>query len=86
MINESEIKLLHLSLFVWGEDENLTKAHIRYLEGALIVLAGQSNAVELLNSANSGAKLPESDQAEMALLSKSVFRKSTSIIAAAFIG
>ena len=67
-----------MSLFVWGEDENLTKAHIRYLEGALIVLADQSNAVELLNSANSGAKLPESDQAEVALLSKSVFRKRTS--------
>ncbi len=48
-----------------SKDENLTKAHIRYLEGALIVLAGQSNAVELLNSASSGAKLPESDQAEM---------------------
>ena len=48
-----------------SKDENLTKAHIRYLEGALIVLAGQSNTVELLNNANSGAKLPESDQAEM---------------------
>mgnify|MGYP000035297784 FL=1 len=48
-----------------SKDENLTKAHIRYLEGALIVLADQSNAVELLNSASSGAKLPESDQAEM---------------------
>lgn len=48
-----------------SKDENLTKAHIRYLEGALIVLAGQSNTVELLNNASSGAKLPESDQAEM---------------------
>lgn len=48
-----------------SKDENLTKAHIRYLEGALIVLADQSNTVELLNNANSGAKLPESDQAEM---------------------
>jgi hypothetical protein len=48
-----------------SKDENLTKAHIRYLEGALIILAGQSNTVELLNNASSGAKLPESDQAEM---------------------
>jgi hypothetical protein len=48
-----------------SKDENLTKAHIRYLEGALIILAGQSNTVQLLNSASSGAKLPESDQAEM---------------------
>jgi hypothetical protein len=48
-----------------SKDENLTKAHIRYFEGALIILAGQSNTVQLLNSASSGAKLPESDQAEM---------------------
>lgn len=48
-----------------SKDENLTKAHIRYLEGALIILAGQPNNVMLLNSASSGAKLPESDQAEM---------------------
>lgn len=48
-----------------SKDENLTKAHIRYLEGALIILAGQSNTVQLLNNACSGAKLPESDQAEM---------------------
>ena len=48
-----------------SKDENLTKAHIRYLEGALIILAGQSNTVQLLNNASSGAKLPESDQAEM---------------------
>jgi hypothetical protein len=48
-----------------SKDENLTKAHIRYLEGALIILANQSNSVLVLNNASSGAKLPESDQAEM---------------------
>jgi hypothetical protein len=35
------------------------------LEGALIILANKSNTVMVLNNANSGAKLPESDQAEM---------------------
>jgi hypothetical protein len=48
-----------------SKDENLTKAHIRYLEGALIILANKSSTVMVLNNANSGAKLPESDQAEM---------------------
>ena len=48
-----------------SKDENLTKAHIRYLEGALIVRANHSNAIQVLNNASSGAKLPESDQAEM---------------------
>ena len=54
-----------MSFFVGIRDENLIKAHIRYLEGALIILANKSNTVMVLNNANSGAKLPESDQAEM---------------------
>lgn len=48
-----------------SKDENLTKAHIRYLEGALIVLASDVAHVQLQNAASSGAKLPESDQADM---------------------
>lgn len=48
-----------------SKDENLTKAHIRYLEGALIKLANSAKNVLVQNNASSGAKLPESDQAEM---------------------
>ena len=48
-----------------SKDENLTKAHIRYLEGALIELANEAGRSLVLNNASSGAKLPESDQAEM---------------------
>lgn len=48
-----------------SKDENLTKAHIRYLEGALIEKANSNGTAVLINSASSGAKLPESDAAEM---------------------
>jgi len=48
-----------------SKDENLTKAHIRYLEGKFIQLATDSGRSVLINAASSGAKLPESDAAEM---------------------
>ncbi|WP_081616648.1 GIY-YIG nuclease family protein [Thioalkalivibrio sp. ALJ16] len=48
-----------------SKDENLTKAHIRYLEGLLIERAKNNGATIVMNSASSGARLPESDAAEM---------------------
>ena len=48
-----------------SKDENLTKAHIRYLEGILIEKANNNGAAVVMNSASSGSKLPESDAAEM---------------------
>jgi hypothetical protein len=48
-----------------SKDENLTKAHIRYLEGILIEKAHTNGAAVVMNAASSGAKLPESDAAEM---------------------
>lgn len=48
-----------------SKDENLTKAHIRYLEGVLIERANNNDAAIVMNSASSGARLPESDAAEM---------------------
>lgn len=53
-----------VTVFV-SKDENLTKAHIRYLEGKLINLATEIGTSVLMNSVSSGAKLPESDAAEM---------------------
>ncbi len=44
---------------------NLTKAHIRYIEGKLIALALNNSPSQIINVTNSGAKLPESDAAEM---------------------
>lgn len=48
-----------------SKDENLTKAHIRYLEGRVLELATQVGRYKLMNSNGSGAHLPESDQQDM---------------------
>jgi hypothetical protein len=48
-----------------SKDENLTKAHIRYLEGKLIELARSVGRALVTNGQSSGARLPEADRAEM---------------------
>jgi len=52
-------------IFFVSKDENLTKAHIRYLEGKLIEQAKHVNRALVMNSQTSGAKLPESDREDM---------------------
>lgn len=54
----------HISFFI-SKDENLTKAHIRYLEGRLIEQAKNAGRAEVKNSQGSGSKLPESDREDM---------------------
>jgi hypothetical protein len=51
--------------FVVSKDENLTKAHIRYLEGRLIDQAKKARRALVVNGQASGARLPESDRADM---------------------
>ena len=48
-----------------SKDENLTKSHIRYLEGRLIEDAQKSGRFHLENQQASGARLPESDREDM---------------------
>lgn len=48
-----------------SKDENLTKSHIRFLEGQIIQAAVQVGRYVIANSQGSGAKLPESDQNDM---------------------
>jgi len=62
----------HLSKDFWNnvaffisKDENLTKAHIRYIEGRLIEIAKSADRSIVMNSQGSGAKLPESDREDM---------------------
>ena len=55
---------VHAIVFV-SKDENLTKSHIRYLEGRLIAEAQDADRFQVVNSQTSGAKLPESDREEM---------------------
>lgn len=52
-------------VFFTSKDENLTKAHIRYLEGRVIELAKQAGRASLTNSQATTSKLPESDRADM---------------------
>jgi len=54
----------HVVFFV-SKDENLTKAHVRYLEGRLIDQAKDVGRALVLNSQSSGSKLPESDREDM---------------------
>lgn len=54
----------HVSFFV-SKDENLTKSHIRYLEGKLIDQARDAGRAHLVNNQSSGARLPESDRADL---------------------
>ena len=52
-------------VFFVSKDENLTKAHIKYLEGKLIEIARSIGRYELENAQSSGSHLPESDAADM---------------------
>ncbi|MGM0587275.1 MAG: GIY-YIG nuclease family protein [Bacteroidota bacterium] len=53
-----------VTVFV-SKDRNLTKSHIRYLEGELISSAEEVGRAQVMNNANSGARLPEPDEADM---------------------
>lgn len=61
----------HIAFFT-SKDENLTKAHIRYLEGRLIEQAKQAGRAEVKNSQGSGARLPESDREDMEIFLKKI--------------
>ena len=48
-----------------SKDENLTKAHVRYLESRLLSEAAQAGRFTLEQNQAGGSKLPESDRADM---------------------
>ena len=54
----------HVVFFI-SKDENLTKAHVRYLEGRLIDQAKSAGRAVVMNGQSSGSKLPESDREDM---------------------
>jgi len=54
----------HVVFFI-SKDENLTKAHVRYLEGRLIEQARAAGRSLVMNGQSSGSKLPESDREDM---------------------
>lgn len=57
-----------------SKDENLTKAHSKYLEGKLIQKAAEAGQVILMNSMSSGARLSESDVAEMDVFLNNIYQ------------
>ena len=69
----------HLEKDFWNQivyfiskDENLTKAHIRYLEGRLIDQARQASRALVVNGQGSSSKLPESDREDMEVFLKKI--------------
>jgi hypothetical protein len=61
-------------VFFISKDENLTKAHIRYLEGKLIKQARKANRALVMNGQSSGAKLPESDREDMEVFLEKIYQ------------
>lgn len=59
-------------IYFISKDENLTKAHIRYLEGKLIEMARNADRALVMNGQGSGARLPESDREDMEIFLKRV--------------
>jgi hypothetical protein len=55
---------VHAIAFV-SQGENLTKSHIKFLEGRIIEEAGKIGRFMVQNAQSSGAKLPESDREDM---------------------
>lgn len=53
------------SIVFVSKDENLTKAHVRYLESRLLAEAAEVNRFSLDQNQAGGSKLPESDREEM---------------------
>lgn len=71
----------HLSKDFWNKiayfvskDENLTKSHIRYLEGRLIEQSILAKRCIVTNSQGSGSKLPESDREDMEVFLSKVYQ------------
>lgn len=61
-------------IYFTSKDENLTKSHIRYLEGKLIDQARQAGRSIVINGQSSSSKLPESDREDMEIYLEKVYQ------------
>ena len=65
-LKQHKTKEFWISAIVFvSKDENLTKAHVRYLESRLLAEASQVGRFALEQNQAGGSKLPESDRADM---------------------
>lgn len=61
-------------VFFTSKDDNLTKAHIRYLEGKLIEQSRRTGRAVVTNGQSSGARLPESDREDMEIFLEKIYQ------------
>lgn len=65
-IRQHKAKEFWVSAIIFvSKDENLTKAHVRYLESQLLKEAARINRVTLEQNESGGSRLPESDREDM---------------------
>src|SRR5664280_1709736 len=65
-LRQHRVKEFWVSVVVFvSKDENLTKAHVRYLESRLLAEATHVGRFTLEQNQASGSKLPESDREDM---------------------
>jgi Domain of unknown function (DUF4357) len=65
-LKQHKTKEFWFSVIVFvSKDENLTKAHVRYLESRLLVEAAMVNRFALEQNQAGGSRLPESDREDM---------------------
>src|SRR6266498_3704291 len=65
-LKQHKAKEFWISAIVFvSKDENLTKAHVRYLESKLLIEAAQAGRFTLEQNQAGGSKLPESDREDM---------------------
>src|SRR5947207_6422908 len=65
-LKQHKTKEFWISAIVFvSKDENLTKAHVRYLESRLLAEAGQIDRFTLEQNQAGGSRLPESDREDM---------------------
>jgi hypothetical protein len=65
-LKQHKVKEFWVSAIVFtSKDENLTKAHVRYLESRLLAEAAEINRFTLEQNQAGGSKLPESDREDM---------------------
>ena len=64
----------HVIFFI-SKDENLTKAHVRYLEGRLIEQAKAAGRALVMNGQSSGSRLPESNREDMEIFLERIHQR-----------
>ena len=65
-LKQHKVKEFWVSAIVFvSKDENLTKAHVRYLESRLLAEAAKINRFTLEQNQAGGSRLPESDREDM---------------------